>query len=286
MNKRNAFTLIELLVLIAVIAILIGILLPALGRVRKHARTVVCRSNIKQWGRIINLYAQDNEGKLPDHSVGKLVFILRGPYVEDDNRRVTSYAPISTEGITYCPMATAGPLKPDIDPKGNWGLGLASGESWEGKCWMGGTFRAWEFTGLGSPFQCSYGFNGWFSKIGILSGRAETRFHWDILSNKGSSNIPLFLDAAWIEGLPKSNSRPPYHEFYDVCGYSMRCFCINRHNGHVNGLFLDWSVRKIGLKELWTLKWHPEFNTSGEWTKAGGVQTEDWPEWMKQLKDY
>ena len=63
-------------------------------------------------------------------------------------------------------------------------------------------------------------------------------------------------------------------------------FCINRHNEHVNGLFLDWSVRRIGIKELWTLKWHMQFNTSNEWTKAGGVMPEDWPEWMRRFKDY
>jgi hypothetical protein len=49
---------------------------------------------------------------------------------------------------------------------------------------------------------------------------------------------------------------------------------------------MDWSVRKVGLKELWTLKWQKEFNTHNHWTKAGGVQPEDWPEWMRNFKDY
>lgn len=62
-------------------------------------------------------------------------------------------------------------------------------------------------------------------------------------------------------------------------------------------LFRDWSVRKVGLKELWTLKWDGrkfhtnkwydrKFDTSGPWTLAGGVQPEDWPEWMRGFKDY
>ena len=55
---------------------------------------------------------------------------------------------------------------------------------------------------------------------------------------------------------------------------------INRHEGGVNCLVLDWSVRKIGLKEFWTLKWDRNYDTRGPWTKAGGVQPEDWPEWM------
>jgi hypothetical protein len=48
----------------------------------------------------------------------------------------------------------------------------------------------------------------------------------------------------------------------------------------------DWSVRKVGLKGLWTLKWHREYNTGGPWTRAGGVRAEDWPAWMRKLKDY
>jgi hypothetical protein len=49
---------------------------------------------------------------------------------------------------------------------------------------------------------------------------------------------------------------------------------------------MDWSVRKVALKELWTLKWHRQFDTTGPWTKAGGVRSEDWPEWMGSFDDY
>ena len=49
-TQRSAFTLIELLVMIAVIAVLMAVLLPVLGRVRKQAKSVVCQSNLRQWG--------------------------------------------------------------------------------------------------------------------------------------------------------------------------------------------------------------------------------------------
>jgi prepilin-type processing-associated H-X9-DG protein len=62
--------------------------------------------------------------------------------------------------------------------------------------------------------------------------------------------------------------------------------CINRHNGGTNILFLDSSARKTGLKELWTLKWNRGYNTSGPWTRAGGVKPESWPVWMRNFKDY
>ncbi len=49
---------------------------------------------------------------------------------------------------------------------------------------------------------------------------------------------------------------------------------------------MDWSVRKVGVKELWTLKWGPDFNTRGPWTHAGGVNGADWPPWLRRFKDY
>ena len=64
-----------------------------------------------------------------------------------------------------------------------------------------------------------------------------------------------------------------------------RC-CINRHSGAINCLFLDGSARKVGLKELWALKWHKSFDTAGPWTQAGGVTVADWPQWMHEFKDY
>ncbi|HUV65873.1 MAG TPA: hypothetical protein VMW24_18395 [Sedimentisphaerales bacterium] len=61
---------------------------------------------------------------------------------------------------------------------------------------------------------------------------------------------------------------------------------MDRHSGYVNYLFADFSVRKVGLKELWSFKWNRTFNTSNVWTWAGGVQPEDWPAWMRGFKDY
>ena len=70
------------------------------------------------------------------------------------------------------------------------------------------------------------------------------------------------------------------------CRNSMHRFCINRHNGFVNAAFLDCSARKIGLKQLWTLKWYSKFNIANPWTRAGGAGAEDWPEWMRNFKEY
>ena len=78
-RESRGFTLIELLVVIAIIALLIGILLPALGAARESAKKVVCQTNQRQITLAFMEYANDHDGKyplevegLPDPETGKL----------------------------------------------------------------------------------------------------------------------------------------------------------------------------------------------------------------------
>ena len=63
--RRGAFTLVELLVVIAVIAVLMGLLIPALSRSRHMAYRITCGSNLAGIGKATMVYAHENGGKLP-----------------------------------------------------------------------------------------------------------------------------------------------------------------------------------------------------------------------------
>ena len=63
----------------------------------------------------------------------------------------------------------------------------------------------------------------------------------------------------------------------------MMHFAIDRHQGKVNTLFLDFSARPVGVKELWTLKWSKSFD-SAYTTRFGGPRPFNfWPDWIEDL---
>jgi len=87
MRRANGFTLIELLVVIAIIALLMGILMPALQRVKKQAKCVVCKNNMKQIGMAANLYAEDYDLFVPRSAKEQtLCYVVNGWPDEDATR--------------------------------------------------------------------------------------------------------------------------------------------------------------------------------------------------------
>jgi len=284
MWERKGFTLIELLVVIAIIALLMAILTPTLHRVRKQAKVVVCQSNLHQWSLFFSMYTDEYNGSF---SQG-----VNGVRSGGNNRWVKALRPYHKDNSEFlcCPMATK-PLQ-DINgqPTGYTGKyaawGIFSAESGSG-------FAGWPTRQEGGLYG-SYGINGWAANPEPGSPRGDDierkDKYWRIISLKGQSDIPLFLGASRYNGLPEPFDDPPAYdgEWWNEgpTPGRMKRYCLDRHDGRTNSLFMDWSVRKVGLKELWTFKWHRQFDTCGPWTKYGGVRPEDWPEWMRHFKNY
>jgi prepilin-type N-terminal cleavage/methylation domain-containing protein len=267
MRKRKAFTLVELLVVIAIIALLMAILLPALEEARKQARATICMANLRQWGQIWLLYCEDNDGAFC--GVSDDVNWARGEWILPLREQWETRS-----DILKCPMAK--------DPHPDRTSSDQGGPFHTYRMGRGGYLNLRE--------ECSYGANCWIFQTKDNIQQRPAAWHWGTINDARSvNNIPVFLDSMWRGGGPfyrggniNSNriSPPDYNGQWQPHRWNgeMRHFCIDRHKQCINSVFMDWSVRKVGLKELWKLKWHREFDTSG-WP---GV----WPEWMRNFKDY
>ncbi len=287
-GRGYAFTLIELLVVIAVIALLMAILIPALHRARKQARAVVCQSNLRQWAMTLAAYTQDYEGRLPSGTIGHVgLWLLRGTFIGamDPNANHAGLHGFHTKGIALCPMASR-PRPPDPNRGGFDIMVVTSSVSWRMTGEIGGATAAWQIFTPEPRFLGSYGYNTALFKAfrTEVRGARETP-DLNTFTLREHASIPVLLDSVnpW-PSLSGANSTRPWN--WPVGGGSLNSFVTDRHGRQTNAIFLDWSVRSVGLKEIWTLKWASDFDRANPWTKAGGVRPEDWPKWMKECRDY
>jgi prepilin-type processing-associated H-X9-DG protein len=209
---------------------------------RRRAKEAICIANLKRWGQIFKQFADDNDGNLMDEIWW--VEILQ-PYFEDDR-------------ILLCPEA-ARPIVGDY---------IAGGR----------TFHAWVIDaddyGL---IRGSYGLNRWASRS--INGGREWEMLWRTQYVSQANSVPLLGDSSWHGSTVYLYDEPPEHPddiFSPNYNYIKR-FCMDRHNGGVNFVFLDGSVRKVGLKSLWRLHWHRD------WPEDAMLPL--WPDWMENFKD-
>lgn len=120
MNRRRAFTLIELLIVVAIIGLLAGLLLPALGRARERGRRAVCRSNLRQVAIAAHCYVDDNNGRFPTFSAanyandiwrwaGNLTWATAVTCDDRPGRQLNRYL-----RITNAPLSPPATLAPDV----------------------------------------------------------------------------------------------------------------------------------------------------------------------------
>lgn len=241
MTGRRAFTLVELLVVMAIIAILMSILMPSLQKARRQSKAVVCLHKQKQWGHFFGLFVNEYDGKFAGLEYHKWMDVLE-PYSKD------------TPKVYFCPMAVRT---------------VSDGAR--------GSLAAWEEEGR----KGSYGTNYWIrdKAYPFLPGEYPQDGWWKSFDVKGAGKVPVLLDCAWSSGLPLYEDPPPEYDGQTSSYAEMKCmrfFCVNRHDGAVNGLFMDFSARKIGLKELWDLSWHRDWNRDGDLPP-------EWPGWMRRF---
>jgi prepilin-type N-terminal cleavage/methylation domain-containing protein/prepilin-type processing-associated H-X9-DG protein len=286
-NDPHGFTLIELLVVISILVLLTAILLPTLQRARNQARGVACQANLRQWGVAFAGYAADNDGKVPRLWWGGDAWgYLMRSYLHNDRE------------LLLCPLAVR---HEGDDPQFGHGSKYLAWYQPDYTVPVAPEFR----TRVGS-----YGFNEWVCSwqephateiMGVPPEelalyRALFAPCWQTCMERGMDRIPVVFDCGEAGNTPCDKDNPPAYDgdnsvespgaIWQPWRQTLKWACIDRHGGAINALFLDWSMRKVGLKELWTFKWHKQFNASGPWTKAGGVQPEDWPRWMRRFKDY
>jgi len=246
MNRRSGFTLIELLVVIAVIAVLLAILLPALGRVRKQAKRVVCSSQLRQQTLGLALYTEDYEGKVM--GVGgpgnPYWFHLIAPYLGDKKYEEDPQAVF--EGVMQviiCPSVTQ----------------RADGESLQ----RGTANRSWAFWWgeVGESYaEGSYTINSWLQPTGYYQVETSDPSHDNYYQKFSDAppDVPLFGDGMWVDAWPRSTDPPPSNSFDGDNGSvaSMHRFCIARHGHAINLSYVDLHIGLVELEELWAQHWH------------------------------
>ena len=248
MKHSNGFTLIELLVVLAVIALLMSILMPALRTVKEKARSIVCRSNLKQWGIAYNIYVATNDNKWPTTNW------------ETDNESWMemlrkSYGDVSE--LLFCPSANKVPSDTDPYDTGTWTFGEKN--------------KAWKMiNGLSSkPIEIgSYGENP-YVRIQLLSETygGAANLYWRGDGGASASNIPVVMDSRWFNMLPIWSAADPLRsdgQPADMAWFDVGIAVMRRHGKGINALFLDASVDGVDAEDMWSLRWNTEWKSLGE----------------------
>lgn len=283
MKRREAFTLVELLVVIAIIALLMGILLPPLNKIRRKAKATVCRTNLRQWGLVFKLYGEDYDAKLPQ-SVKEYTNLGDA----EAYWMVATLPYYKAKGIRFCPSTKI--------VRGPTDFGDA----------YGGTFACWGPYPQDYPDSWyadfdtgSYGINEWCAApppggINTYYGFPKKNA-WKTQLVKGANRIPLLGDNVVWHSFPFDDkdraapllTEPPLYDGWRYAthggwnNFGLRQFCLPRHEGATNLVFLDGSVGAVPLRALWTLKWHRSFDINGHWTQPWAA----WPKWMLKFGD-
>jgi prepilin-type N-terminal cleavage/methylation domain-containing protein len=265
---KSGFTLVELLVVIAIIALLVSILLPALGQAQVQARKAVCLAAVRSWGQVFHIFAQDNNNFVISAELNPQSEDLGAGTPGAEAWPAVLHPYYENRQTQFCPEAKQGEGLHYGDVDLTWSYGWINGIEYEG----------------------SYGINDWVfrpapgreSTWGVsMLGSDGKPLYWGSFEDSGVAEAPLFLDCVHIGGIPSElNSPPPFPEWPHFSNSSMARFSLPRHGGGtLDAVFMDGSARSIGVKDLWSLKWHRQYDTNNAYVR--GVR--GWPRWMEDF---
>src|SRR5262245_15014048 len=197
-RNRSGFTLIELLVVIAIIAILAALLLPALAKAKQKAHAAHCRSNLRQWSIIWNVYCTDfgkfsdglsDDPADPDAARGEWVIVLKRYFQKKPD-------------LLLCPSASMKNGNKNAGEESPLPNNVADSQAGD----HGGFQTMHRFPAAvkddttGGRLYASYGFNVWMYDCNELKQNRAVSDYWGSKNVGNVTEIPLMADSMWRGG--------------------------------------------------------------------------------------
>lgn len=272
MRSRRAFTLIELLVVISIIALLIAILLPALGAARRSARDIKCASNLKGWGTAFFTNAADNKDSpvLSWQATHALTGDARTWFTTLQDYVGRADAGDGLQDFIACPQTSGSASTDPAD--------LLQGSATKG-WWFGRTSHP-QATANFDPntdgVDGGYGYNNWWEGAAREIWTFLDRGYDDVTDVLEPTNTPVFMDATWLDlGWPEDTSTIDSSWLRDETlawrdHTNMDRITLGRHGSPssdslqgtgVNIAMADGSTSFVPVADYYSLKWYRDFVT-------------------------